>query len=89
MFSYVWPIALAVVSNIFYQICAKSTPEGMDPLASLTVTYTVGAAAAGALALPELGAARSWSFVPVGNLILGILLPGLLWGWGVSCGRDG
>ena len=49
MFSYVWPIALAVVSNIFYQICAKSTPEGMDPLASLTVTYTVGAAAAGAL----------------------------------------
>ena len=47
------------------------------------------AAAAGALALPELGAARSWSFVPVGNLILGILLPGLLWGWGVSCGRDG
>ena len=42
MFSYVWPIALVVLSNIFYQICTKSVPRGMDPLASLTVTYLVG-----------------------------------------------
>lgn len=51
MLSYIWPIALVVVSNVFYQICAKSTPEGIDPLASLTVTYTVGAAASAALYL--------------------------------------
>ena len=43
MFSYVWPIALVVLSNIVYQICAKSVPSGMNPLASLTVTYLVGA----------------------------------------------
>ena len=49
MFNYVWPIALVVLSNIVYQICAKSAPEGMDPLASLTVTYLVGALASGAL----------------------------------------
>ena len=49
MFSYVWPIALVVLSNVVYQICAKSVPEGMNPFASLAVTYLVGAAASIAL----------------------------------------
>ena len=44
MFTYMWPLALVVLSNVFYQICAKSVPEGMHPLASLTVTYLVGGA---------------------------------------------
>lgn len=39
----VWPIALIVFSNIFYQIFAKSVPKQIDPMASLTVTYLVGA----------------------------------------------
>lgn len=41
MFNYVWPIALVVLSNVVYQICAKSVLDGMNPFASLTVTYTV------------------------------------------------
>lgn len=45
MFSYVWPLALVVLSNVFYQICAKSVPEKMNPLASLTITYLIGAIA--------------------------------------------
>lgn len=45
MFGYIWPLGLAVLSNVFYQICAKSVPEKMNPLASLTITYAVGAAA--------------------------------------------
>lgn len=40
---YVWPIALVVVSNILYQLCAKGVPKDMDTMASMTVTYTVGA----------------------------------------------
>ena len=43
MFGYLWPITLVILSNIVYQICAKSVPEGMNPFASLTVTYVVGA----------------------------------------------
>ena len=43
MLSYIWPIALVVVSNTLYQICAKSVPDGMNPLASLTFTYLIGA----------------------------------------------
>lgn len=30
------------MSNVFYQICAKSVPGEMNPLASLTITYAVG-----------------------------------------------
>lgn len=45
MISYIWPLGLIILSNVFYQICAKSLPEKMDPLASLTVTYLVGAVA--------------------------------------------
>ena len=44
MLSYIWPIGLVLISNTLYQVCAKSVPEGMNPLASLTVTYLVGAA---------------------------------------------
>ncbi|MBQ7542961.1 MAG: EamA family transporter [Clostridia bacterium] len=43
MFSYVWPIALVVLSNVAYHICAKSVPEGANPFASLTVTYLIAA----------------------------------------------
>ena len=45
MFGYVWPLGLVVLSNVFYQICTKSVPGKMDPFASLTITYAVGAAA--------------------------------------------
>ena len=45
MFSYLWPVLLIVASNVVYHICAKSVPDGLDPMASLTVTYLVGAAA--------------------------------------------
>lgn len=44
MFSIIWPIALVVLSNTLYQICAKSVPDTIDPFAALTVTYlTAGA----------------------------------------------
>jgi len=43
MFSYIWPLGLVVLANVFYQICAKSVPEKVNPFASLTVTYVIGA----------------------------------------------
>ena len=41
--SMIWPIVLVVFSNIVYQICAKGVPK-MDAMASMTITYLVGAA---------------------------------------------
>ena len=52
MIAFLWPIALVVMSNIVYQICAKSVPSGIHPLASLTVTYLVGAVASGCCTTP-------------------------------------
>ena len=49
MISYWWPLVLVIVSNVLYQICAKSVPKDVHPFASLTVTYLVGAVAAGIL----------------------------------------
>lgn len=40
--NYILPLALVVASNVMYQICAKAVPGGINPLASLTVTYAVG-----------------------------------------------
>ncbi len=37
------PVAIVVLSNTIYHICAKSMPEGVNTFASLSVTYTVGA----------------------------------------------
>ncbi|MEA4972433.1 MAG: EamA family transporter [Candidatus Metalachnospira sp.] len=38
-----WPILVVVAANTVYNICAKSTPEAVQPFASLTVTYLVAA----------------------------------------------
>ncbi|MCQ2466005.1 MAG: DMT family transporter [Clostridia bacterium] len=43
MFAYIWPLILVVISNTFYQVCAKSVPDKINPFASLTITYLVGA----------------------------------------------
>ena len=45
MFNYIWPIALAVLSNTIYQIAAKGMPSEMNSFASLTITYVVAAIA--------------------------------------------
>lgn len=96
--NYYMPIAIIVISNIFYNICAKSTPEALDPFASLTVTYLVGAIVSGIL---------YFVFNHNGNLIaeyrnlnwspwvLGISIVGLeagaIWmyrvGWNISVGQ--
>lgn len=40
---YIWPVALIVFSNVVYQICAKGVPDNMNTMASMVITYLVGA----------------------------------------------
>ena len=84
MFAYIWPIGLVVVSNVVYQICAKSVPEAINPLASLTITYLVGAVVSGILffvlnrggnLFQEYGK-LNWA-----PIVLGIVIVGLETGW--------
>ena len=84
--SYVWPMALVVVSNILYQICTKSVPEEADPFASLIITYLVAAAACAVFyyvlgadedLLKEFaGGKLHWT-----SFVLGIVIVGLEAGW--------
>ena len=80
MFAYIWPIALVVASNVFYHICAKSVPENMNPLASLTATYLVGAIVSAVLyacmnrggsLLREYGK-MNWAPITLGVVIVGL-----------------
>ena len=36
-----WPILVVVGANTFYNICAKSMPETINPFFSLAVTYAI------------------------------------------------
>lgn len=80
MFCYLWPLGLIVLSNTLYQICTKSSPEKMNPFATLTVTYAVGAVMSLILyhLLPHegslLGEYRKLNFAPV---LLGLVIVGL------------
>ena len=84
MFSFIWPIALVILSNVVYQICAKSVSDEIHPMAALTATYLVAALASAIL---------YYVMSPHGNLLkeygklnwapaaLGIAIIGLEGGW--------
>ena len=92
-----WPIALIVLSNVFYHLCAKSTPASINPLAALTVTYVVGALASGLLYY-ALGGGNllreyrelNWSSFVLGLAIVGLELGSVYMykvGWDISVGQ--
>ena len=84
LFSYLWPIALVIVCNIVYQVCAKSVPAEIHPLASLTVTYLVSAIMSGLLyiwlgeSVDFQGEYRKLNWAP---FVLGAVIVGLEAGW--------
>ena len=75
-----WPILLAVFSDIFYQICAKSTPAALNPFASLTVTYLVGAVVSTVIYFLTSGGGNllaEWKEVNWSTFVLGFAIVGL------------
>ena len=95
MISYIWPIALVVLSNTLYQVCAKSVPDGMNPLASLTVTYLIGAVVSCAMYYilnRDANLLREFRQINWAPVVLGIVIVGLeVWfiyafraGWQIS-----
>ena len=41
MWHMLWPVLVVIIANTVYHISAKSTPAGIDPFASLTLTYAI------------------------------------------------
>lgn len=84
MFSYIWPLALVVISNILYHICAKSQPDSIHPLASLTVTYAVAAVFSAVLYFILRKEGNLWQEFRHLNwtpFVLGLVIVGLETGW--------
>ena len=84
MLHFIWPMALVVLSNVAYQICAKSVPERMNPLASLTITYLIGALASGILyfVLNRGGSLlKEYHKLNWAPIVLGMVIVGLEVGW--------
>ena len=77
--SFYLPLAIVVVSNTVYQICCKSVPDGMDPFASLTVTYLIAALASGAALLltHRGGVAQEYAKLNWAPIVLGVVIVGL------------
>lgn len=75
-----WPILLAVFADVFYQVSAKSTPETLNPFASLTITYLVGAAVSAVIYFLVSGGGNlvaelkeiNWSTFVLGLAIVGL-----------------
>ena len=80
MASYIWPVELVVLSNTLYQICAKSIPETVNPIASLTITYLTAAAASVVLYCVlnrDVNLVQQWRQINWASIVLGLVLVGL------------
>lgn len=92
-----WPIALAVVADVAYQLASKQTPAAMNPFASLTLAYLIGAVASVVLCFftsTESNILGEWKSATWTTLVLGLAIVGLeagsiymfRAGWDVSVG---
>ncbi|MCQ2586931.1 MAG: EamA family transporter [Treponema sp.] len=80
MFNYIWPVALIVLSNIVYQICAKGIPQEMNTFASMTVTYAVATLVSGILffiSTKGSGIIQQFKLTNWATVVLGIVITGL------------
>jgi len=96
--SMIWPIALIVLSNVFYNVCSKETPAAINPLASLTVTYLIGAVFSAVMyfALNRGGSLLAeyrnlnWSSFVLGLAVVGLEVGSIYMykaGWNISSGQ--
>ncbi|MCQ2462494.1 MAG: EamA family transporter [Clostridia bacterium] len=97
MWAMVWPVLVVLGSNIVYNICQKSTPEGVNPFGAVMITYIVAAVVCAVLFFATAGfsgAAAELKKLNWTSIILGIAIIGLeagylfLYraGWKVSVG---
>lgn len=73
-----------ILSNIIYQICAKSVPETINPFASLTITYLVGAIGSAVLFFvlnKDTDIIKEYGRLNWAPFVLGIVIVGLEAGW--------
>lgn len=84
MWNMVWPILIVVASNCFYNICAKSAPEGTNAFGMLTITYLTAAVISAVLFVIQAKPANVVTEISKTNwtaIVLGIAIVGLEFGY--------
>ncbi|MDO4541351.1 MAG: EamA family transporter [Bacillota bacterium] len=79
-----WPILIVIGANTFYNICAKQTPQNLNPFFSLTITYGVAmvlSIAAYFVTAPERDILNEFSKVNWTSYIFGLCILGLEFGY--------
>jgi drug/metabolite transporter (DMT)-like permease len=77
-------MALLILSNTVYQVCSKSVPSDVHPLAALCVTYAIGTVASALLfwTLSKGGSlVKELSHLNWAPFVLGFVVVGLEVGW--------
>ena len=81
---YVFSIVLIVASNILYNICQKSTPESVNPMSSLLVTYLTASIITLIIFLfyyTDKGLVQSVKELNWTSIVLGVAIVGLEFGY--------
>lgn len=97
MIYYYLPIALTIVSNVFYHICQKFIPDNVNPILSLVITYLTAIVLSLVILLFGLKDTSllaeirkvNWASFALGASIIGLELGFLLAyraGWNISLG---
>ena len=97
MWHMLWPLLLVALSNCFYHVCAKSTPEKVNAFGALTVTYLIGAAVSAVIFLVNVRPANAlaelrnvnWTSFVLGLAVVGLEAGNVFLyraGWKVSTG---
>ena len=97
MWSMIWPVLIVVLSNVFYNICQKSTPEGVNTFGALMVTYFVATVLTAILFVCTAGVHNvfgelhklNWTSFVLGAVIVGLEFGYVFLyrnGWKVSAG---
>ncbi len=84
MWSMIWPVLIVVAANTLYNITAKSTPEDINPFASLTISYTIAAVISLILFFVTSESKNIFSEIAKTNwasLVLGLSIVGLEFGY--------
>lgn len=97
MFMYVFSIVIIVISNIFYNVCSKSTPAKANLFSSLFITYLTAAfitVIAFNFSKTDKGFFQSFEDLNWTSIVLGFCIVGLEFGyimayragWNISVG---
>lgn len=84
MWYLIWPIALVVLSNVFYNIVTKSTPADGNAFLSLTITYLIAAVCTFIMYLLDKshqGIVKDFAKLNWTSFALGIIIVGLEFGY--------